>query len=143
MQTYSQINISHVAAMGIAEKAVKFATNMHIAISVCVVDLDGRIKAKLTMDGAPLIADELVEKKARTALLGMSTASFKQWIRENPELMQSFLALENITVVNGGYPLWFKGRVIGAFAIGGGTAEQDEICADAVIKYISELNVAD
>lgn len=134
MQTVSQVSISHQAAQQLVSQAVDVAEAMGIAVSTCVVDIHGRVKAKITMDGAPVIADELVEKKAKTALLGLSSASFAEAVAGLQDIQHSMLQLEQITLLGGGYPLLVDGRLVGGFAVGGGTVEQDCQCAERVLN---------
>jgi uncharacterized protein GlcG (DUF336 family) len=136
MQIIQQASISHVFALELVTQSVKQAQTLQIAISACVVDVHGRVKAKVTMDGAALIADELVEKKAKTALLGLSTADFAQAVKDLPDISQSMLQLQPITLLGGGYPLFDNGVLVGAFAVGGATVEQDMQCAEAVLALV-------
>ena len=133
MQTVSQVSISHASALQLVSQSIAGAEAMGIAVSACVVDVHGRIKAKVTMDGAPVIADELVEKKARTALLGLSSAAFAEAVTAQQDILHSMLQLQQITLLGGGYPLFVEGRLVGGFAVGGGTVEQDRHCAEQVL----------
>ena len=134
MQCIHEKNISHAAALNLINNAVLVATEMSIAISACVVDRNGRVKAKLTMDGASLIADELVEKKAKTALLGLPSEAFAQAVKDLPEVAHSMLQLEPMTLLGGGLPIIVDNELVGAFAVGGATVEQDIACAEAAIS---------
>lgn len=137
MITVNQTSISHVSAQALVNKAVECAAAMNIAISACVVDMHGRVKAKVTMDGTSIIADELVEKKARTALLGLSSSDFARAVKEAPDIAQSMLQLAQITLLGGGYPLYENGKLVGAFAVGGAMVDQDMACAEQVLAALN------
>ena len=134
MQLTNQVNISHHGALQLVNKAVNFASKANFSISVCVIDSHGRVKAKVTMDNASLIADELVEKKARTALLGLSSADFADAVKDVPPVMHSMLALADITALGGGLPIIVDGQIVGALAVGGALPDQDIACAQHALK---------
>lgn len=138
LQTVNQASISHTSALELVNKAVEHAQTMKIAISACVVDVHGRVKAKVVMDGAALIADELVERKARTALLGMASGDFGRAVQGLPDIAQSMLQLPQITLLGGGYPLYADGVLAGAFAVGGATVEQDMACASGTLAGVAK-----
>lgn len=133
MHIVEQKNISHSSALALVNEAAAVAADMNIAIAACVLDTAGRIKAMLVMDGAPLIADELVQKKARTALLGLSSQEFAAAVQELPDVRDSMLQLSGMTLLGGGLPLISGGVLVGALAIGGGAVDQDVECARRVV----------
>jgi len=137
MHTTVQTHISSVSALALINKAVEVAQQMNISIAACVVDAGGRVRAKVVMDGTTLIADELVEKKARTALLGLPTDQFAEALKDAPAIAQSMMQLSAITLLGGGYPLFEGGLLVGAFAIGGALIDQDMACASVVLEQIN------
>lgn len=137
MQTVNHASIAHVSALDLVNKAAEVAVGMNIAISACVVDRHGRVKAKVVMDGTAIIADELVERKARTALLGISSSDFASAVQDLPDIARSMLQLPQITLLGGGYPLYHEGVLVGAFAVGGATVEQDMACAAEVLASLA------
>ena len=134
MKIITQEVISYQSAVELVSEAIKVAEAMNIQVSACVVDINGRVKAKVTMDGAPIIADELVEKKAKTALLGMSSQDFGAVVKDIPEVKSSMLTLDQITLLGGGIPLIAHEKIVGAFAVGGGTTDQDVECATKALE---------
>ncbi len=128
--------VSHQDAMRLVTSAVDFAFERKLAIVSCVVDTTGRIKAKLSMDGAPVIAETLVEKKAKTALLSMDSHAFFQAIKSDAAKLHSFAALNDITFLAGGSPLVYDGQLVGAFAVAGALPEQDADIAAQALKII-------
>lgn len=134
MKTVEQKMIASEQALNMVSRAVTQASKMGLHIAACVVDCNGRVKAKVVMDGTSIIADELVEKKARTALSGLSTEDFAEAVEQLDDIKQSMLQLDSVTLLGGGYPLMHEGQVIGAFAVGGATVDQDIACAQAVLS---------
>jgi uncharacterized protein GlcG (DUF336 family) len=132
-------SISYISALELISLAVQEAKLKGLNIAACVVDVHGRVKAKVVMDNTALIADELVEKKALTALSGLSTEDFAEAVSALDDIKQSMLQLDAITLLGGGYPLVQEGVIIGAFAVGGARVDQDIDCAKAVLKAAEGL----
>lgn len=133
----AQTSISHTSALRLINLAVDEADKIGISISACVVDVHGRVKAQIVMDGASIIADELVVKKARTALLGLSSSDFASAVESTPAVSQSMLQLDQMTLLGGGFPLIVGGQVVAGFAVGGALLEQDIQCAQAVLAAVT------
>ena len=133
MQTIKQIHVSYQQAQALIDKTFLEAEKENLAVAACVVDANGRIKAKMVMDGTSLIADELVEKKAKTALLGLSSEDFGNIIHDQTIVRDSMLQLDGLTLMGGGLPLMQEGQIIGAFAVGGALVDQDIALAKAVL----------
>ena len=134
MQLTTQTSISHRSAQDLMAAAVMAAEQMGVHISACVVDTQGRVKAQVVMDQTAIIADDLVVKKARTGLLGLSSADFAEAVAQSPEVSQSMLQLQQITLLGGGFPLKHNGTLVGAFAVGGASLDQDISCAEQALK---------
>lgn len=136
MKIVQQTSISHESALQLVTAAVNTAQQMQIAISACVVNSHGRVLAKVTMDGAALIADELVEKKARTALGGLSSQDLGAAVEALPAIRDSLLQLPGITLLGGGFPLYREGEIMGGFAVGGALVDQDIACAKQALATL-------
>jgi uncharacterized protein GlcG (DUF336 family) len=114
--------------------AVEWAAANGLLLAVAVVDIGGHPVATARMDGASILAGEVVVQKARMAAwLGRPTASAVDIGREWPHVYLSFVsaAQGSIILSKGGIPLVKDGRIIGAVAASGGSAEQDQACSDA------------
>ena len=136
LETVSQVSISHRSASQLTAAAVAWAAEKNVAIATCVVDVHGRVKSLQVMDSAAIIADELVLKKATTALSGLNSNDFAEAVAAYPAVEKSMLALPQITLLGGGYPLLDNEKIIGAFAVGGATVDMDIACAEAALKAI-------
>jgi len=131
--TFTQNQISCETALAWVQEAFTQAKAQQLSIAACVVDINGRVKAKAVMDGAQLIADELVERKAKTALLGLSSQDLANAVEPSPAVVASMTSLAPLTLMGGGFPIVHEGQVIGGFAVGGALVEQDIALAESVM----------
>jgi uncharacterized protein GlcG (DUF336 family) len=136
MDLYCPPLVSHPFALKLVAEATDLALKKRLAIVSCVVDTTGRVKAKLSMDGAPLIAETLVEQKANTALLSLSSGDFGAAVENNPAHRESFSSLDKITLLGGGFPLFNDGQLVGAFAVAGALPEQDAEIAQLAMSAL-------
>lgn len=122
----------------VAERAVKAAQakarQLNTPMTVSVVDEAGRLVLCARGDGAGFFTPETSRAKA------VAAAAFRRSTKEMGEMRQAsppFWA--NLATVMqgqglpsiGAVPLTSQGRVIGAIGCGGGTGEQDHLCAEA------------
>lgn len=124
--------------LSMAEKAVKAAhakaRDLGTPMTVSVVDDAGRLVLCARGDGAGFFTPETSRAKA------VAAAAFRRSTKEMGDLRQVAPAFwGSIAAVLGGQalpsigavPLLVNGRVIGAIGCGGGTGEQDHLCAEA------------
>ncbi len=127
-----------------AEKAVKAAQakarELGTAMTVTVVDAAGRLVLCARGDGAGFFTPETSRAKA------VAAAAFRRPTKDMAKLRETAPAFwGNVTAVLGGQalpsigavPLISGGKVIGAIGCGGGTGEQDHLCAEAGAAAIS------
>jgi uncharacterized protein GlcG (DUF336 family) len=121
-----------------AEKAVKAAQakarELGTPMTVTVVDGAGRLILCARGDGAGFFTPETSRAKA------VAAAAFKRATKEMANLRESAPAFwGNVAAVLGGQalpsigavPVISNGKLIGAVGCGGGTGEQDHLCAEA------------
>jgi len=121
-----------------AEKAVKAAQakarELGTPMTVTVVDAAGRLILCARGDGAGFFTPETSRAKA------VAAAAFRRPTKDMAKLRESAPAFwGNVAAVLGGQalpsigavPLIAGGKVIGAIGCGGGTGEQDHLCAEA------------
>ena len=137
MQTYQQTHLTYKQAIAMLELTLQFAEQDQLSVAACVVDQNGRVVAKMVMDGTSLIADSLVEQKAYTALLGLSSEDFAKVLQDQPLVRESMLKLAPLTLMGGGLPLYHEGQLVGAFAVGGALVEQDIALASKVLEHFA------
>jgi uncharacterized protein GlcG (DUF336 family) len=96
------------------------------------------------MDGAPIPTIEMAQNKAYTALLGVSTQEFFNFIQGDPSLLAGVPTLERMAAWGGGFPIKVNGEVIGAIGVSGAPAVQNDVdCASAALALVSDAAAAD
>jgi uncharacterized protein GlcG (DUF336 family) len=77
-------NISSELAQKMVNAAVAKARELGVAENVAILDDGGNLKAFSRMDGASIPTIEIAQKKAYTALFGVSTQDFFNKIQGGP-----------------------------------------------------------
>src|ERR1700752_4327144 len=132
-------SISFELAQKMVNAAVAKARELGVAENVVILDDGGNLKAFIRMDGAPLPTIEMAQNKAYTALLGVSTQDFFNFIQSDPSLLAGIPTLSRIAAWGGGFPITVDGEVVGAIGISGAPAVQNDIdCATAALALVSE-----
>jgi uncharacterized protein GlcG (DUF336 family) len=80
-------SISFELAQRMVNAAVAKARELGVSENVVILDDGGNLKAFGRMDGAPLPTIEMAQNKAYTALLGVSTQDFFNFIQSDPSLL--------------------------------------------------------
>jgi uncharacterized protein GlcG (DUF336 family) len=137
-KTYSKKAMTYELAAKMVEAAIARAKELECKQNVAVVDDGGNLKAFGRMDGAPLLGIEGCQRKAFTALFGVGTKDFYNYIKDQQGLLIGLSHFSRATVVGGGLPIMLDGEIIGGIGVGGGTEEQDIDCAQAGLKVLGE-----
>jgi uncharacterized protein GlcG (DUF336 family) len=82
-----KLSISFELAPKMVNAAVAKAKELGVAENVAILDDSGNLKAFTRMDGAPIPTIEMAQNKAYTALLGVSTQDFFNFIQGDPSLL--------------------------------------------------------
>jgi uncharacterized protein GlcG (DUF336 family) len=80
-------SISSELAQKMVDEAVAKARKLGVAENVAVLDDGGNLKAFSRMDGAPILSIEIAQNKAYTALFGVPTQDFFNFIQGDPSLL--------------------------------------------------------
>ena len=80
-------SISSELAQKMVAAAVAKARELGVSENVAILDDGGNLKAFSRMDGAPILTIEMAQNKAYTALLGVSTQEFFDFIQGDPSLL--------------------------------------------------------
>ena len=124
------LEMAEKALKAVQAKAKELATPM----TVTVVDAAGRLVLCARGDGAGFFTPETSRAKA------VAAAAFRRPTKDMAKLRESSPAFwGNVAAVLGGQalpsigavPVIFGGQVIGAVGCGGGTGDQDHLCAEA------------
>ena len=132
-------SISSELAQKMVEEAVAKARKIGVAENVAVVDDGGNLKAFSRMDGAPILSIEIAQNKAYTALFGVSTQDFFNFIQRDPSLLAGLPTLSRVAAYGGGFPIKVDGEIVGAIGVSGAPTVQNDVdCAKAALALLPE-----
>ena len=132
-------SISYELAQKMVNAAVAKATELGVAENVVVLDDGGNLKAFSRMDGAPIPSIEMAQNKAYTALFGVSTQDFFNFIQGDPSLLAGVPTLARVAAWGGGFPIKVNGEVVGAIGLSGAPTVQNDVdCARAALSLVSD-----
>jgi uncharacterized protein GlcG (DUF336 family) len=137
-------SISFELAQKMVDKAVAKARELGVSENVAILDDGGNLKAFSRMDGAPIPTIEMAQNKAYTALLGVSTQDFFNFIKGDPSLLAGIPTLSRVAAWGGGFPIKVDGEVVGAIGVSGAPTVQNDVdCARAALALVSDAMAAD
>src|SRR5216684_4422292 len=132
-------SISSELAQKMVNAAVAKARELGVSENVTILDEGGNLKAFSRMDGAPLPTIEMAQNKAYTALLGVSTQEFFNFIQGDPSLLAGIPTLARMAAWGGGFPIKLDGEIVGAIGLSGAPTVQNDIdCARAALALLSD-----
>ena len=132
-------SISAELAQKMVDEAVAKATELDVAENVAILDDGGNLKAFRRMDGAPILCIEIAQNKAYTALFGVSTQDFFDFIQGDPALLAGLPTLARVAAYGGGFPIQVEGDIVGAIGLSGApTVQNDEDCARAALALLTD-----
>ena len=118
-------------ALEAAQTALSTCAADDLLVGVVVLDSTGQMKLGLSSDGAMPGRILGAARKGLAALAyGVPTSVVQQKLRDHDAEATAKLT-PAMVVLPGGVPLFASGRPIGAIAVSGATAQQDERCASA------------
>ena len=137
-------SISSELAQKMVDEAVAKARELGVTENVAILDDGGNLKAFYRMDGAPILSIEIAQNKAYTALFGVSTQEFFNFIQSDPSLLAGIPTLARMAAWGGGFPIKVNGEVVGAIGLSGApTVENDVDCARAALALVPDSVPAD
>jgi uncharacterized protein GlcG (DUF336 family) len=132
-------SISYELAQKMVDEAVAKATALGVSENVVILDEGGNLKAFSRMDGAPIPTIEMAQNKAYTALLGISTQEFFNFIQGDPSLLAGIPTLSRMAAWGGGFPIKVDGEIVGAIGVSGAPTVQNDVdCARAALALVSD-----
>ena len=139
-----KLSISSELAQKMVDKAVAKARELGVTENVAILDDGGNLKAFSGMDGAPIPTIEIALNKAYTALFGVSTQDFFNFIQGDPSLLAGIPTLARVAAWGGGFPIKVNGEVVGAIGLSGAPTVQNDVdCAMAALALVPEAVPAD
>jgi uncharacterized protein GlcG (DUF336 family) len=132
-------SISAELAQKMVDEAVAKATELGVAENVAILDDGGNLKAFRRMDGAPILCIEIAQNKAYTALFGVPTQDFFDFIQGDPALLAGLPTLARVAAYGGGFPIQVEGDIVGAIGLSAApTVQNDEDCARAALALLTD-----
>ena len=137
-------SISSELAQKMVDEAMAKASQLGVAENVAILDDGGNLKAFGRMDGAPILCIEMAQNKAYTALIGVSTQDFFNFIQGDPSLLAGIPTLARVAAWDGGFPIRVNGEVVGAIGLSGAPTVQNDVdCARAALALVPDAMLAD
>ena len=131
-------SISSELAQKMMNAAVAKARELGVSENVTILDDGGNLKAFGRMDGAPILCIEIAQNKAYTALFGVSTQDFFNFIQSDPSLLAGIPALARVAAWGGGFPIKVDGEIVGAIGLSGAPTVQNDVdCARAALAVVT------
>lgn len=138
--SYIKHSIDTATAERAIAAAIRKARDLHLALSVAVVDEAGDLKAFHRMEGAGRLTIEIAQNKAFTsASFGMPTHAWWDFIKDDGPLLHGITHTPRLVVFGGGFPIMEEGRMTGAIGSSGGHYSQDMKCGRAALEAIGAL----
>jgi uncharacterized protein GlcG (DUF336 family) len=132
-------SISFELAQKMVNEAVTKAKELGVTENVAILDDGGNLKAFGRMDGASMPTIEIAQKKAYTALFGVSSQDFFNFIKDDPSLLAGIPTLSRVAAWGGGFPIKVNGEVVGAIGVSGAPAVQNDVdCARAALALVPD-----
>jgi uncharacterized protein GlcG (DUF336 family) len=129
--------ISVACASSAVQAAVAHASELGIRINVAITDPAGVLMAFLRMPGAFLHSVEIAIDKAYTAAsFGFPTSEWMGILAGGEALRLGMPLRPRLVVFGGGLPIRDGGHLLGGIGVSGGSAEQDEACAQAGLASV-------
>src|ERR1700688_2139519 len=132
-------SISFELAQKMVDEAVAKAREIGVSENVAILDDGGNLKAFGRMDVSPIPTIEMAQNKAYTALLGISTQEFFNFIQSDPSLLAGIPTLARMAAWGGGFPIKVNGEIVGAIGVSGAPAVQNDVdCARAALALVHD-----
>ena len=106
-------SISSELAQKMVDEAVAKARELGVTENVAILDDGGNLKAFSRMDGAPILCIEMAQNKAYTALFGVSTQDFFNFIQGDPSLLAGIPTLARVAAWVEGFRLRWTEKLSG------------------------------
>jgi uncharacterized protein GlcG (DUF336 family) len=136
-------SISFELAQSMVDEAVAKARELGVNENVAILDEGGNLKAFGRMDGAPILCIEMALNKAYTALFGVSTQDFFNFIKGDPSLLAGIPTLQRVAAWGGGFPIKVDGEIVGAIGLSGAPTVQNDVdCARAALALVPDAVAA-
>ena len=139
--TFERPSVTAELARAMIVAAEQRAAQMGHAFVIAIVDDSGVLKAFSRMDGAPLLAVQVAQDKAFTAVgFGLPTDGWHDFVKDDPPLaMGAAPGIDRLIVFGGGYPIKVGETMVGAIGVSGGQYSQDMEVAQAGLSALASF----
>jgi uncharacterized protein GlcG (DUF336 family) len=128
------MSLSLSEAIGYIDRGIEKAIEMDVKVALVVVDEFGQLVQLDRMDGASLMAPDIAEAKAVTAVnFKRPTGALSQMPDGVVRTIDDVVHFK-VVALAGGVPIFDGGEMKGAIGVSGATAEQDEELANHAIS---------
>jgi uncharacterized protein GlcG (DUF336 family) len=137
--TIRKSTISASLAARVIDAAVGHAQSLGKGFAIAIVDDSGLLKAFHRMDGAPLIAIQIAQDKAYTAVgFGIPSHGWYDFIKDDaPLALGAPTGIDRLVVFGGGYPILVGDEMVGAIGVSGGHYSEDMQVAEAGLGVLT------
>lgn len=137
MSSFIKRSIDLETAAKAVQAAAAQAVEMKLRMSIAICDEAGTLKLFHRMDGASTLSASISQDKAYTsAVTGMATHAWFEFIKNDPPLLHGIVHTPRLTVFGGGFPIREEGVLIGSIGLSGGHYSQDMECARKALEAI-------
>ncbi|MEW9077006.1 heme-binding protein [Terrisporobacter glycolicus] len=136
----TSVELNLQSAKKIAEFAEEKAKQIKVPMVISIVDDGGNVILVHRMEDSLLASIDLSLNKAYTAVsLKMPTDKLKDLCKPGEVLYGIQNTNNRIVIFGGGIPFKYRGKVVGAIGISGGSVEEDMcVCEYAIRKIMTE-----
>lgn len=111
-----------------------------VGVTLAITDENGNLRLLQRFGNAILPSIEISQKKAYTAaVLRQPTGEFGQIAQVGASAFGINVTNDKLVIFGGGFPLQAKGDTVGGIGVSGGSVEEDETVAAAVLKAFDSL----
>ncbi|MDL2324447.1 heme-binding protein [Ruminococcaceae bacterium OttesenSCG-928-A16] len=124
----------------LAMAAKQESRRIGVGVTLSVTDEAGNLLLLQKFGNAILPSLEISAKKAYTAaVLRQPTAEFGQIAQVGQSAFGINVTNDKLVIFGGGFPLQIKGETVGGIGVSGGSVEEDETVAHAVLKVFAKF----
>lgn len=131
--TVESVKLTHEGALALLHAGIVKAKAMGVPQCIIVVDASGEVLASVRMDGAKFLSLRTAHTKARTAA---SSNNMTGALGNEAALAASISSKGAMTILKGGLPIRFNGKLAGGIGVGSGTGDEDIEVARAALAAI-------
>ncbi|KHS57379.1 ATP:cob(I)alamin adenosyltransferase [Terrisporobacter othiniensis] len=137
MEDNTCVELNLQTAKKIAEFAEEKAKEIKVPVVISIVDNGGNVILVHRMEDSLLASIDISLNKAYTAAsLKMPTDNLKDLCKPGGELYGIQHTNNRLVIFGGGIPFIYKGKVVGAIGVSGGSVEEDICVCEYALREI-------